>query len=111
MKTNPSLNNAFPIVAAALGDRLGVKVRVGGQNARTNGDIIQVPAYDGDDPDYRDVAWGYLAHEAGNVRYTDFEYFVQAASVPIRKAILNVLEDVRIEERVSPAHGLRVDRT
>ncbi|MBP1153077.1 nitric oxide reductase activation protein [Methylocaldum sp. RMAD-M] len=114
MKTNRTLNNAFPIVAAALGDKLGVKVRVGGQDAGTDGDIIRVPAYDGDDPDYQDVAWGYLAHEAGHVRYTAFDYFAQAASLPIRKAILNVLEDVRIERRLAeryPGTRLTIEKT
>ena len=66
MKTK--LNEAFPIVAAALGNRLGVRVMVTGQTARTDGDMIVIPAYDGEDPNYRDVAWGYLAHEAAHIR-------------------------------------------
>jgi len=114
MKTNRSLNQAFPIVAAALGDKLGVKVRVGGQDAKTDGDIIQVPAYDGEDPGYQEVAWGYLAHEAAHVRYTQFEYFRQAATMPIRKAILNILEDVRIEKRLAesyPGTRLTIEKT
>jgi cobalamin biosynthesis protein CobT len=114
MKTNRPLNRAFPIVAAALGDKLGVKVRVGGQDAKTDGDIIQVPAYDGADAGYRDVAWGFLAHEAAHVRYTQFEYFQQAATTPIRKAILNVLEDVRIEKRLAeryPGTRLTIEKT
>ncbi|HUL12812.1 MAG TPA: nitric oxide reductase activation protein, partial [Methylococcaceae bacterium] len=114
MKTNRSLNQAFPIVAAALGDKLGVKVRIGGQDAHTDGDIIQVPAYDGADAGYRDVAWGYLAHEAAHVRYTQFEYFRQAATTPIRKAILNILEDVRIEKRLAesyPGTRLTIEKT
>jgi cobaltochelatase CobT len=108
------LNHAFPIVAAALGNKLGVKVRVGGRDAYTNGDIINVPAYDGDDPGYRDVAWGYLAHEAAHVRYTAFDYFRQAASRPIRKAVLNILEDVRIEKRLAeiyPGTRLTIEKT
>jgi cobaltochelatase CobT len=111
---NRNLNNAFPIVAAALGNKLGVKVRVGGQEARTDGDIIQIPAYDGDDPDYRDVAWGYLAHEAAHVRYTEMSYFNQAAALPIRKALLNILEDVRIEKRLAeiyPGTRLTIEKT
>jgi hypothetical protein len=111
---NRNLNNAFPIVAAALGDKLGVKVRVGGQEARTDGDIIQIPAYDGEDPDYRDVAWGYLAHEAAHVRYTEMSYFNQAAASPIRKALLNILEDVRIEKRLAdiyPGTRLTIEKT
>lgn len=111
---NRNLNNAFPIVAAALGNKLGVKVRVGGQEAKTDGDIIQIPAYDGDDPDYRDVAWGYLAHEAAHVRYTEMSYFNQAAASPIRKALLNILEDVRIEKRLAdiyPGTRLTIEKT
>ncbi len=61
MKTK--LNEAFPIVAAALGNNLGVRVMVTGQTALTDGEMIVIPAYDGEDPNYRDVAWGYLAHD------------------------------------------------
>ena len=102
MKTK--LNEAFPIVAAALGNRLGVRVMVTGQTARTDGDMIVIPAYDGEDPNYRDVAWGYLAHEAAHIRYTDFGVFKTACTTPIRKAILNILEDVRIEKRLAESY-------
>ena len=50
------LNEAFPVVAAALGHRLGVRVMVQGQTARTDGEMIVIPAYDGNNPHYRDVA-------------------------------------------------------
>jgi len=102
MKTK--LNEAFPIVAAALGNRLGVRVMVTGQTARTDGDMIVIPAYDGEDPKYRDVAWGYLAHEAAHIRYTDFGVFKTACTTPIRKAILNILEDIRIEKRIAKSY-------
>jgi cobalamin biosynthesis protein CobT len=109
-----TLNQAFPIVAAALGNHLGVRVCVAGQDAHTDGDRITVPAYDGDDPDYRAVAWGYLAHEAAHVRYTDFEAFREAAAVPLRKALLNILEDVRIERCLAasyPGTRLTIEKT
>ena len=102
MKTK--LNEAFPIVAAALGNRLGVRVMVTGQTARTDGEMIVIPAYDGKDPNYRDVAWGYLAHEAAHIRYTDFGVFKTACTTPIRKAILNILEDIRIEKRLAESY-------
>ena len=102
MKTK--LNEAFPIVAAALGNRLGVRVMVTGQTARTDGDMIVIPAYDGEDPNYRDVAWGYLAHEAAHIRYTDFGVFKTACTTPIRKAILNILEDIRSEKRLAESY-------
>ena len=67
-----TLNRAFPIVAAAIGQRFGIKVRVSGDQAYTTGDAIQLPGYDGDDPDYKDYAWGLLAHEAFHIRHSDF---------------------------------------
>ena len=53
---NKNLNNAFPIVAAALGNKFGVKVSVGGSDAYTTGKMINIPAYNLDDPSYKDVA-------------------------------------------------------
>ena len=102
MKTK--LNDAFPIVAAALGNNLGVRVMVTGQTARTDGEMIVIPAYDGENPKYRNVAWGYLAHEAAHIRYTDFGVFKSACTTPIRKAILNIIEDVRIEKRLAESY-------
>jgi hypothetical protein len=95
---NQSLNNAFPIVAAALGNKFGVKVKVGGSDAYTDGNMINLPAYNLEDPSYKDVAWGYLAHEAAHVRFTEFTDFRKAATSPIRRSIVNILEDIRIEK-------------
>jgi len=95
---NQTLNNAFPIVAAALGNKFGVKVSVGGEDAYTTGDRIHLPALDTDDSNIKDVAWGYLAHEAAHVRFTDFGEFRNAATSPLRKHIVNILEDIRIEK-------------
>lgn len=95
---NQNLNNAFPIVAAALGNKFGVKVKVGGSDAYTDGNTINLPAYNLEDPSYKDVAWGYLAHEAAHVRFTEFADFRKAATSPIRRSIVNILEDIRIEK-------------
>jgi cobaltochelatase CobT len=73
-----TLRNALPIVAAALGRKLGVEVGVGGHDACTDGLRIQIPDVP-EDPASRDLAWGYLAHEAAHVRYTDFVVYEQAA--------------------------------
>ena len=53
------------IVAAALGRKFGVEIGVGGQDACTDGKRIQIPDVP-DDPASRDLAWGYLAHEAAH---------------------------------------------
>ena len=95
---NQTLNNAFPIVAAALGNKFGVKVSVGGEDAYTTGNRIHLPALDTDDSNIKDVAWGYLAHEAAHVRFTDFGEFRNAATNSLRKHIVNILEDIRIEK-------------
>jgi len=87
-----TIHNALPIVAAAYGEKFGVKVEIGGQEAYTDGKTITVPNVP---QDYNiDVLWGYLAHEAAHVRFTDFSV---KRETPIHAALLNVLEDCRIE--------------
>jgi len=101
---NKTLNNAFPIVAASMGNRFGVAVSVGGEGAYTDGKAINLPAYNGDDPGYKEVAWGFLAHEAAHVRFTDFEQFKAAATSPLRKTLVNLLEDVRVESAIQAVY-------
>jgi cobaltochelatase CobT len=96
---NRTLHNAFPIVAAAIGNRFGVKVRVGGDKAETDGQTIWLPAYEGDDADYQDVAWGFLAHEAAHVRYSDFT--LRFGHSVLRRRLCNAIEDVRIEHELA----------
>lgn len=96
----PALHRAFPIVAAALGRRFGVDVVVQGSDAMTNGKTIVLPALP-PDSSLMDVAWGYLAHEAAHVRYTDFEAIGHSGSSPLRKEVTNILEDVRIEKALA----------
>ena len=96
---NKTLHNAFPIVAAAIGNRFGVKVSVGGDQAYTDGKSIQLPAYDGDDAEYQDVAWGLLAHEAAHIRYSDFT--LRYGHSVLRRRLCNAIEDVRIEHELA----------
>jgi cobaltochelatase CobT len=103
-----TLRNALPIVAAALGRKFGVEVGVGGHEARTDGRHIQIPDVP-DDTGSRDLAWGYLAHEAAHVRYTDFVVYEQAArEEPLQAVLQNRIEDVRIERALAhPYPGTR----
>ncbi|OAI04338.1 nitric oxide reductase activation protein [Methylomonas methanica] len=96
---NRTLHNAFPIVAAAIGNRFGIKVSVGGDQAYTDGQSIQLPAYEGDDPDYQDYAWGLLAHEAAHIRYSDFT--LRYGNSVLRRRLCNAIEDVRIEHELA----------
>ena len=98
---NHPLKNALPIVAAAYGDKFGVKVLIQGQDAFTDGERIVIPSANPDDPHYQQIAWGYLAHEAAHIRHTNFDMVQKASSKPIRKALLNIIEDVRIENELA----------
>ena len=96
-----ALRQALPIVAAAYGEKFGVKVLVQGPDAYTDGKSIVIPAAHPDDPRYQQVAWGYLAHEAAHIRHTEFEVVARTVGKPLRRALLNILEDVRIEEALA----------
>ncbi len=98
---NHPLKNALPIVAAAYGEKFGVKVLIQGQDAFTDGERIVIPTANPDDPHYQQIAWGYLAHEAAHIRHTNFAMVQKASSKPIRKALLNIIEDVRIENELA----------
>ena len=98
MKNN-TLHNAFPIVATAIGNRFGIKVQIGGAQAYTNGKSIQLPAYNGNDPDYKDYAWGLLAHEAAHIRYSDFS--IDFGTSVLRRRLCGAIEDVRIEHELA----------
>ncbi|WP_089626172.1 VWA domain-containing protein [Escherichia coli] len=98
---NHPLKNALPIVAAAYGEKFGVKVLIQGQDAFTDGELIVIPTANPDDPHYQQIAWGYLAHEAAHIRHTNFDMVQKASSKPIRKALLNIIEDVRIENELA----------
>ena len=98
---NHPLKNALPIVAAAYGEKFGVKVLIQGQDAFTDGERIVIPTANPDDPHYQQIAWGYLAHEAAHTRHTNFGRVQKASSKPIRKALLNIIEDVRIENELA----------
>ncbi len=98
---NHPLKTALPIVAAAYGEKFGVKVLIQGQDAFTDGERIVIPTANPDDPHYQQIAWGYLAHEAAHIRHTNFDMVQKASSKPIRKALLNIIEDVRIENELA----------
>ena len=92
MTTNSTLTNALPIVAAAYGRKFGVQISIGGNEAMTNGKVIQIPAVA---DTAKNLAYGYLAHESGHIRFTDFE--LSRHSQPIGRFVEGVLEDIRIE--------------
>lgn len=94
------IHEAFPIVATALGRRFGVSVEFGGDEAKTDGQRIYLPALDLD-TDAKDAAWGFLCHECSHVRFTDWQQWQRATSSPLRAQMTNVAEDIRIEQLIA----------
>ncbi|WP_434141196.1 VWA domain-containing protein (plasmid) [Pseudomonas luteola] len=98
-KASQSIFAALPIVAAAYGEKFGVKVIVGGQQAMTDGQTIVVPNVQGER--FGDALWGYLAHEAAHVRMTNFDDVRDAGTCSaFLGAMLNIFEDCRIEREM-----------
>ncbi len=92
-----SLERALPIVASAYGELFGVKVLIGGTQAHTDGRSITLPLVKSSD--IHDVLFGYLAHESGHIRSSDFQLMGRLTN-PLERFILNAIEDVRIEEEM-----------
>ena len=64
---------SLPLVASVLGRKYGVKVEMGGADAYTDGKTIHLPAMPSEVPDtLLAMVRGFLDHEAGHVRDTDF---------------------------------------
>ncbi|EGV16430.1 VWA domain-containing protein [Thiocapsa marina] len=107
MNSNSTLTNALPIVAAAYGRKFGVQIAIGGNEAKTNGKVIQIPAVA---DTAKSLAYGYLAHEAGHVRFTDFT--LSRHTQPLGRFVEGILEDVRIENamiRIYPGTRTTLD--
>lgn len=93
---------SLPLVASVLGRKYGVKVEIGGTDAYTDGTVIRLPSLPGDVPDtLLAMARGYLDHEAGHVRDTDFQALKNASLTPIEKHVWNTLEDHRVEHKLA----------
>lgn len=98
MKGNAFLS-ALPILANALADTLGVKVVMNAGHPRTNGDTIFLPGLDGDKPESRKLGIGYVAHEGGHCRFSNFELIKLMTT--LEKHISNILEDIYIERSMA----------
>ncbi|MGN0903296.1 MAG: vWA domain-containing protein [Succinivibrio sp.] len=94
---------ALPIMVSNYSKLFGVSVRMQGTQAYTNGSVITIPRVDVNDPVTSRLAYGYLAHEASHVRYTDFS-IVNRKDVSgdyMRFSLFNILEDCRIEKLIA----------
>jgi hypothetical protein len=94
------LFKALPIVAASLGRKFGVKVMFQGSTAMTDGKSIILPTLT-EDSQHVEALWGYLAHEAAHIRFTDFDLLrEQGKRNALEKNIHNIFEDGVIEREI-----------
>jgi len=88
--------------AETMGRKSGLKVTVGGKMAYTDGRRINIPALPPGTvmtPWQATVMDGYLYHESGHIRKTDFTVWntIDPEKEPILKKLHNLLEDVWME--------------
>lgn len=108
-----ALKNSLPILLRMMARKLGVKFRIQGTRACTNGEYVMVPYGDFNDPLYCKQVLGMTVHEGGHLMFTDFTVGAKAPSVDEQQAdpaalprhkflawVNNAIEDVRMECRV-----------
>lgn len=92
------MNNVFirslPAVAMALGEKTGINIVVGAQQACTDGKTIYLPELPDTDEMWT-LARGYIDHESAHIKETDMKQI--ADNNPFIKSMTNIIEDIRVE--------------
>ena len=97
-KQTQLLQNSLPLIAAGLGDKLGVRVTVSGNQAYTDGQSINIPDFQISSKEEKDAVLGLMSHEAAHIKFHSFRGISDDdIRVPLRKHMWNILEDCRIE--------------
>ena len=100
MISNKLLADSLPLIGAGLGDKLGVKIIVGGNQACTDGKTyIQIPEFDITSKAQKDAVLGYMAHEAAHIKFNSFKGINtnNFYGKPVLHSLWNIIEDLRIE--------------
>ncbi len=95
--TSPFMR-ALPIVAKALSESYGISLEIRGHEAMTDGRRIILPVLPEDDRRALVLARGYLDHETGHVKHTDFTV---PRGTGLEGSLTNILEDIRVEQAMS----------
>ena len=99
---NKDVLSSLPLLASVLGDKYGVEVRIGGDQAATNGKVIFIPSLPMDaDENLLALVRGYIDHESGHIRFTDREAMLAARMDTVTQFIWNCIEDWRIENKIA----------
>lgn len=96
-------SSALLLTAKRYAQLFGVSLRLQGSTAYTNGKVITIPRFDYNNEYKSRLAYGFIAHEAGHIKYTDFEVLKKPAvkNSAFLFSLFNILEDCRIEQLMS----------
>lgn len=110
--------SALPVLASIYGDKFGVRVKIEGTEAFTDGKVIHLPKMEVSEAT-RNAFMGYLTHEASHVRWTPFEEYKEKQRSFITKtqclgdwmhSLLNILEDIRVDASMMASYpGASID--
>ncbi len=108
---NKHIVQSLPLLASILGNRYGVEIRIGGDEAKTDGKVIYLPSLPLEcDAIFLNILRGYADHEAAHVRFTDFALLRAEQLTPFETYVWNCIEDWRIEQKMSHHfHGCKVN--
>jgi nitric oxide reductase activation protein len=100
-KQSQLLQNSLPLIGAGLGDKLGVRITVSGNQAWTNGTTINIPDFNISSKDEKNAVLGFMSHEAAHIKFDTFKGITDAdVRNPLQKAFWNIFEDLRIEKNM-----------
>ncbi|EKA5635825.1 VWA domain-containing protein [Vibrio navarrensis] len=91
------IQNSLPLIAAGLGDKLGIRVTVSGNQAWTDGETINIPDFNITSKEQKDAVLGYVSHEAAHLKFNSFSAIDRVRSNVALKNYWNIFEDMRIE--------------
>lgn len=94
MKIN---KGALPLMMGTYAHKFGLDLFMFGHYAYTDGKRITIPRTDLSNSKMMELAFGYVAHECGHVRYSDFELMGRAFKNKTFANLYNVFEDIRVE--------------
>ncbi|MEZ9922281.1 hypothetical protein AB4342_19410, partial [Vibrio breoganii] len=73
---------------------------VNGDQAWTDGQTICVPNFNVSSKEEKDAVLGFISHEAAHIKFNSFRGISRSQMLgnPLRKAMHNIFEDLRIEK-------------
>jgi Mg-chelatase subunit ChlD len=96
-----AIQGALPLVMKAVGRQVGAQLKLGAPLAMTDleSNTVYLPSLPFDDPEVETLAYGFLIHESGHLRFT--ERVDHLLTSKFHHSLCNTLEDIRIEREIA----------